>query len=76
MAIYVKEKNEGVYPALTDYKLFADASASLTGASLTSADNGPIVCAPGSRAYCLNGELYILSTSGTWTKVVNGLTSF
>jgi len=76
MAIYVKEKREGIYPEKADYMLFADASASLTGASLTAADEGPIVCAPGSRAYCLNGELYILSTAGVWTKVENGLTSF
>ena len=76
MAIYVKDKKTGVYPALTDYKLFADASASLTGASLTTADNGAVVCAPGSRAYCLDGTLWILSTAGVWTQVVNGLTSF
>lgn len=76
MAIYVKEKNEGVYPEHADYLLFADASASLTGASLAAADIGPIVCAPGSRAYCLNGELYILSTAGVWTKIVNGLKTF
>lgn len=76
MAIYVKEKHEGVYPEKADYMLFADASASLTGASLTAADEGPIVCAPGSRAYCLNGELYILSTAGAWTKIANGLKTF
>ena len=76
MAIYVKENKAGIYPEAQDYLLFADADASLTGASLTAADHGPIVCEPGSRAYCLNGELYILSTAGVWTKVANGLTSF
>ena len=76
MAIYVKESNESVYPELTDYKLFADASASLTGAALTTADNGAVVCAPGSRAYCLDGTLWILSTAGVWTQVAGGLTSF
>ena len=76
MAIYVKDQRAGIYPEAQDYLLFADASASLTGAGLTTADHGPIVCEPGSRAYCLNGELYILSTAGVWTKVANGLTSF
>ena len=65
MAIYVKENKAGIYPEAQDYLLFADADASLTGASLTAADHGPIVC-----------ERYILSTAGVWTKVVNGLTSF
>jgi hypothetical protein len=76
MAIYVKEQRSVIYPEAQDYLLFADASASLTGPSLTAADHGPIVCEPGSRAYCLNGELYILSTAGTWTKIVNGLKTF
>lgn len=69
MAIYVKEKNEGVYPELADYVLFADAANELTWANLTSADSGPISCAPGSMAYCLNGDVYILSTAGVWTAV-------
>lgn len=69
MAIYVKESNPGIYPAKVDYKLFADASNELTGATLTSADSGVIICAPGSRAYCLNGDVYILSTAGVWTAV-------
>jgi hypothetical protein len=76
MAIYVKESHAGVYPEKIDYKLFADAANELTGANLTSADSGPISCAPGSRAYCLNGTLYILSTAGVWTQVAAGLTSF
>jgi hypothetical protein len=69
MAIYVKESNHGIYPAKVDYKLYADAANELTGANLTSADSGPISCAPGSMAYCLNGDVYILSTAGVWTAV-------
>lgn len=69
MAIYVKESNTGIYPEKVDYKLYADAANELTGANLTSADSGPISCAPGSMAYCLNGDVYILSTAGVWTAV-------
>jgi hypothetical protein len=69
MAVYVKEQNAGDYPEAIDYVLFVDASASLTSATLVTADTGTIVCAPGSAAYCLNGDVYFLSTAGVWTKV-------
>ena len=69
MAIYVKEKHDGVYPELADYVLFADAGNELTGPGLTSANHGVIDCAPGSGAYCLNGDVYFLSTADVWTKV-------
>jgi len=69
MAIYVKEKHEGVYPELADYVLFVDLGAELTGATLTTVDQGVIICAPGSAAYCLNGDVYFLSTAGVWTAV-------
>ena len=69
MAIYVKESHEGTYPEKLDYVLFADLGAELTGATLITADTGVIVCAPGSGAYCLNGDVYFLSTAGVWTAV-------
>lgn len=76
MAIYVKDQRAGLYPELHDYLLFADAASELDDTELDTENNGSIECAPGSRAYCLNGELYILSTAGVWTKIENGLTSF
>jgi hypothetical protein len=77
MAVYVKKETPGKYPALNDYVLFADASASLDGPELTTANHGPINCEPGSRAFCLNGDLYILSTADVWTQVAGiKITSF
>ena len=67
MAIYVKEKNDGVYPELADYVLYANLGGELTGPTLITADSGTIVCAPGSGAYCLNGDVYFLSDAGVWT---------
>jgi len=76
MAIYVKEERAGLYPELHDYLLFADAAGSLTGPGLTTVNRGVIDCAPGSKAYCLDGTLYILSTADVWTNVAGVKTIF
>ena len=65
MAIHVKKRDEKT----NDYLLFVDASASLTGATLATVEDGTIVCRAGSTAYTLDGEVYFLSTAGVWTEV-------
>lgn len=66
MAIYVKEMRNGSTAAGDDFTLFADAATELTGAALTTENNGAITCEPGSKAYTADNKVMFLNSSDTW----------
>ena len=67
MAIYVKDSVSLKMGKGTDFLLYADTGAELNSAELETADFGNIKCQPGSKAYDLDGNFYLLSTAGVWT---------
>lgn len=69
MAIYVKEKTKGNATEGFHYVLFADAAHELLWPTLSTANEGTIICQPGSTAYTLEGTALVLGSNDTWTAV-------